>query len=98
MKTRQGFVSNSSSSSFVLLTTEENHQKILKSFTEEQQVALNEIMKTVKLGNIELRIFQQLDVQGYNNPEFDIETRDLLDHYKEKIQESNVCYSNDIDG
>jgi hypothetical protein len=98
MKTRQGFVSNSSSSSFVLLTTEENHQKILKSFTEEQQVTLNEIMKTVKLGNIALRIFQQLDVQGYNNPEMDGEERDLYYDYQSKIQESEIIYSNSIDG
>ena len=98
MKTRQGFISNSSSSSFVLLTTEENHQKILKSFNEEQQAALNEIMKTIKLGNISLRIFQQLDVQGYNNPEMDEEERDLYYDYQSKIQESEIIYSNSIDG
>lgn len=33
MKIRQGFVSNSSSSSFVIMTTKENHDKIMEKLT-----------------------------------------------------------------
>lgn len=40
MKTRLGFVSNSSSSSFVMLTSKENHEKVLATFTPEERELL----------------------------------------------------------
>ena len=40
MKVRIGFVSNSSSSSYVIITSVENHKKVLESFTGDDKLAL----------------------------------------------------------
>jgi len=47
MKIRNGFVSNSSSSSFVLLTTEENHQKVLETYIGEDKEIIELITKNL---------------------------------------------------
>jgi hypothetical protein len=51
MKTRNGFVSNSSSSSFVIVTSKDEHEKALKKLSEEQKSLIeNSFSEDKKLG------------------------------------------------
>ena len=52
MKTRQGFVSNSSSSSFCCMTTREISEKADAKLTQEQRDVLEDVMQSWKLGNM----------------------------------------------
>lgn len=58
MKIRLGFVSNSSSSSFVIVTTKENHDKAMKELSAKEkkyvQAVLNEASEKKKLGAVEV--------------------------------------------
>ena len=45
MKTRTGFVSNSSSSSFVLITTKENHDKAMEKLSPYEKAVIKAIME-----------------------------------------------------
>jgi len=49
MKTRTGFVSNSSSSSFVVLTTKENHEKVMAELHEYAQDVIKSVLQETKL-------------------------------------------------
>jgi len=48
MKIRMGFVSNSSSSSFVVITTKETYNKILKSLSKIEQEAIKDTFRFKK--------------------------------------------------
>ena len=48
MKIRMGFVSNSSSSSFVIITTKENHERVLSAMTEQQREVIGQIVVSKK--------------------------------------------------
>ena len=43
MKTRTGFVSNSSSTSFIILTTQRNHDRAVAELTEDQRETLERL-------------------------------------------------------
>ena len=58
MKMRHGFVSNSSSSSFTLITTEEEHQKIVDAMTEEHQKFVPHLVGYATLGKQKIVVFQ----------------------------------------
>lgn len=48
MKIRMGFVSNSSSSSFVVLTTKENHERVLAKMSEQQRGIIEQMISKTK--------------------------------------------------
>ena len=90
MKIRNGFVSNSSSSSFILATTKENLESVISSLTEEQ-VALYEKMKKyitsrkkVEAFGKELTIFEVFNCGG-ESPFMDV------DDYDEDDWEGGPC-------
>lgn len=70
MKVRNGFVSNSSSSSFILATTKENLDNVISSLTEEQVELYNKMKnniisrKKVEAFGKELTVFELYDMHG----------------------------------
>lgn len=64
MKFRTSFVSNSSSSSFVLITTRENHDKAFASLSAEDQKALKDIFSFTKCFGNDVAISAEVGDQG----------------------------------
>jgi hypothetical protein len=54
MKTRNGFVSNSSTSSFIIVTTKEAHEKAISQLVPWELKVVEEMMSEGKLGNQEV--------------------------------------------
>jgi hypothetical protein len=50
MKYRQGFVSNSSTTAFVFLTTQENHLRALEKLTPYERAVVNQVTASFSLG------------------------------------------------
>ena len=57
MKIRNGFVSNSSSSSFFCVLSKKDHDKIMSELTKKQQKIINKYIENEKIGD--------MDVVGY---------------------------------
>ena len=66
MKTRHGFVSNSSSSSFVLLVPKDVHERILKEVHPFVSTVVRQVMKPVSAFGREFLAFHELTVQDYS--------------------------------
>jgi len=66
MKIRNGFVSNSSSSSFVVMTTMENHEKAMKKLHPYIQDVVNEVIGKTKFMGRECVYFGELSIQDYS--------------------------------
>jgi len=85
MKVRNGFVSNSSSSSFILATTKENLDSVLSNLTEEQMKLYDKMKSsitsrsTVKAFNKELVVFEIYNGGDYT-PFMDIDDYDEDDY------------------
>ena len=54
MKIRQGFVSNSSSSSFLVLVTKDDYERLLRRCTDYQKEILNGLFNSQKIGTQDL--------------------------------------------
>ena len=90
MKVRNGFVSNSSSSSFILATTKENLDNVINSLTEEQ-VKLYDMMKNEIISREKIKAFgKELFVFEIYN--FDGETPFTeIDPYDEDNWDGGPC-------
>lgn len=90
MKIRQGFVSNSSSSSFVLLVSIEEYQKVKATKNPLLQVIMDTVMtKTDVLGKKCMMYEYFSDIGGYNNLD-DIEAESIVHSAKELAQTLGV--------
>ena len=63
---RHGFVSNSSSSSFVLLVEKQAHERILKEVHPFVSSVVRQVMKPVSMGEQEFFVFHELTIQDYS--------------------------------
>ena len=97
MKIRNGFVSNSSTSSFFLVVLEELHQKVIKEFTQDEQNFLNGLMSKSTFNGKGIRGFSYItDMGGESHPSID--DGDAFDKYYEAVKkdkENVIVYSID---
>ncbi len=64
MKVRNGFVSNSSSSSFVIAVKKDVHEKVLKQLTEYEKDVIEQIAEKDTIFGIDVYTIGDLDVHG----------------------------------
>lgn len=84
MKMRNGFVSNSSSASFVIITTQDNFNKVIEKFEDKERISIS---KTIgkKSKNIELNNYKYIVYNGVyctESDDYDL-LREFFDHFKE---------------
>lgn len=103
MKRRLGFVSNSSSSSFVLVTTQEAHQKALAKLTKFEAAVIGDVTLEQKFLGRSVMVYHELETPGggwyddYDLSEFedlydgeDIDEEyvpEIVEKYKEILKE-----------
>ena len=109
MKIRNGFVSNSSSSSFIILTSRKNHEKAISEFNKKEQKIINLIMcnKSVLFGK-EILYGEDISCEYYHtcsdiadrlNIEDEYEVADIWDKYVriiEKNKDETFSYQVDM--
>jgi len=107
MKIRNGFVSNSSSSSFVIVTTKETFKNVLSAFTKEEQIFLQQIFNSpekMKLdGKDYITFFGELnseyvcEVWEETSPDDgDVDSMIVLDTFISKFSEKNNSFSRNV--
>jgi hypothetical protein len=89
MKTRLGFVSNSSTTAFFFMTTPANHERAIAQLTDYERAVANQIVETTKFMGMDLVYVGDLSDQGvgsYNFYDFclegDIETPEDASPYE----------------
>lgn len=96
MKIRAGFVSNSSSSSFVMVVGKENHDKAFASLSEEDQEALKEIFSDEKWFGKEVVVSSKCGGhEGFyiSGAEYDNSPFDAYKKYQKEVEKNpdEVC-------
>jgi len=107
MKTRNSLVSNSSTSSFVLIVTESLHQRIVSTFKESEKKFLDEAMSKSVFNGTDIRIHSSItDMGGERHPDLndfvkgddDIDTYGVFDLYRSAVEKNkNECISEGAD-
>ncbi|MFC1454141.1 hypothetical protein ACFLQL_03075 [Verrucomicrobiota bacterium] len=104
MKERAGFVSNSSSSNFILITTEAIHKAVLTSMTKDERkvmAAIEYVFNKLKGHGLPNLIKSELYIPQDNAPEMDdIEVKGLEDicpsevyeKYTKLVKAKRKCY------
>lgn len=100
MKTRQGFVSNSSSSSFIIVIPKEVHEKALEYLSDFEKLVVKECVydKGILFGRSIVAYDEWTDMNGYNNIEgteienydgdrYDGDLYDAMDKWKARVRE-----------
>lgn len=111
MKRRIGFVSNSSSSSFVMIVSEEGHRKALKGLNVYQRDLVSAIVEEVSTNDIVVYVYDDICVQGEHvlwygldigwKPEYDgLEDEsvgDVMYAYKNLLDKEDILYTRHSD-
>jgi len=93
MKTRHGFVSNSSSSSFVLVATREDHDQAIKTLDKKAAEVINASVAFKKIGDQEIALLFHTDhnegicVHNWDNVDKEV-TQDYIDFYDLEDEET----------
>ena len=66
-KYRNGFVSNSSSSSFVLIVMKSEHEQVLAKFTDFERAVIKYAMEEAILLGIPVMVFHELNIMDYSS-------------------------------
>ena len=91
MKTRNGLVSNSSTSSFILVVTEKAHLEALSKFNDTEKKVLNKIMEIGVFAGIPIRSFGEItDMGGESYP-------DIYDLIRENVTKGEIEEFDDIE-
>ncbi len=89
MKIRTGFVSNSSTSSFVVITTKENHERVLKDMHPFHQEIIKTLTKEINFLEKDMLYSMELsDAGGYSHL-FGEESpaQEIIDNYEGELPE-----------
>jgi len=96
MKTRNGFVSNSSSSSFVLIVKKEVHEKTMKQLEPYEKAVMNALISESKIFGQDVIYYGDLSVQDvsytFEYLEVDWDDKILKDKYGDDISYYEVAY------
>ena len=79
MKTRMGFVSNSSTTAFFFMTTPANHERAMEQLTNYQKAVVNQIVGTTKFMGMDLVYAGDIstDDGSYNFMDFWLDDDDM---------------------
>jgi len=87
MKTRNGFVSNSSTSSFVVIVTKEAYDTALEKMGKEERAIIKLWAKKVKLGGEDVVHFSDMTSAGGTSTMFSPEWNGSLDKFSDYVAE-----------
>ncbi len=92
MKIRNSFVSNSSSSSFVLITSIKNHNKALEEFDEKERKMIGYLMEksTRKLFGRDIVVGEDISTENYST----LYNEDIPEEYHDDIFDVWCKYRN----
>jgi len=95
MKIRNGFVSNSSSSSFVLVSTKESYDKAIKKLNKEAAETIKNAVSFDKIGTQEVAViaYHQCDGEYYA---YGVDNKDASFPSKHKSPEFPKCEDDDM--
>jgi len=89
MKLRTSFVTNSSSSSFVLIVTKDIHETVMTMLSDYEKFVISKLLSSNdNFAGIDCVVFSQYDSQGCGTFEYLEEDEDWSDFKEEKEKES----------
>jgi hypothetical protein len=93
MKIRTGFVSNSSSSSYILIIKKDEYDKFYNSLSKlEKHILDNLKLGDSKLGDIDIKVHKEWDNEGASWIEYDLDKINTSEYNKENVPDEYKEY------